>query len=188
MSDAKVVRLKDTEVVPFGPLAHYQPIIGDDEGTTPIRTGIQTSQPGYEAPVHSHPYLEVLHILDGTDHLLFLLCVVIPFRRLGPLVVIVTSFTVAHSITLLASAFGREAGRVALVGVLVAVISYLVNAVATLWSKAEFLRPYSLHHYFDPREVLVNGHLAASSASTLALVAALAAAIAFSHFARRDLP
>ncbi|HEV8440411.1 MAG TPA: cupin domain-containing protein [Methylomirabilota bacterium] len=66
MSDAKIVRLEDTEVVSFGPLAFYQPIIGDDDGTTPIRTGIQTSQPGYEAPVHSHPYLEVLHILDGT--------------------------------------------------------------------------------------------------------------------------
>ena len=46
------------------------------------------------------------HILDGTDHLLFLLCLVIPFRRLRPLVVIVTSFTVAHSITLIASAYG----------------------------------------------------------------------------------
>ena len=46
------------------------------------------------------------HILDGTDHLLFLLCLVIPFRRLRPLVIIVTSFTVAHSITLIASAFG----------------------------------------------------------------------------------
>jgi hypothetical protein len=46
------------------------------------------------------------HILGGTDHLLFLACLVIPFRRLRPLVVIVTSFTVAHSITLIASAFG----------------------------------------------------------------------------------
>jgi len=45
------------------------------------------------------------HILDGIDHLLFLLCLVIPFRRLGQLVLIVTSFTVAHSITLIASAF-----------------------------------------------------------------------------------
>lgn len=45
------------------------------------------------------------HILDGIDHLLFLLCLVIPFRRVRPLVVIVTSFTVAHSITLIASAF-----------------------------------------------------------------------------------
>ena len=46
------------------------------------------------------------HILDGIDHLLFLLCLVIPFRRLRGLVLIVTAFTVAHSITLLASAFG----------------------------------------------------------------------------------
>jgi len=46
------------------------------------------------------------HILDGTDHLLFLLCLVIPFRRFRSLVVIVTSFTVAHSITLIASAYG----------------------------------------------------------------------------------
>jgi hypothetical protein len=46
------------------------------------------------------------HILDGTDHLLFLLCLVIPFRRLRALILVVTSFTVAHSITLIASAFG----------------------------------------------------------------------------------
>ena len=46
------------------------------------------------------------HILDGTDHLLFLLCLVIPFRKFAPLVVVITSFTVAHSVTLIASAFG----------------------------------------------------------------------------------
>ncbi len=46
------------------------------------------------------------HILTGIDHLLFLLCLVIPFRRLRPLVAIVTAFTVAHSITLIASAAG----------------------------------------------------------------------------------
>ena len=44
------------------------------------------------------------HILDGTDHLLFLFCLVIPFRRFRPLIAIVTSFTIAHSITLIASA------------------------------------------------------------------------------------
>ncbi|MGZ5099232.1 MAG: HupE/UreJ family protein [Usitatibacter sp.] len=46
------------------------------------------------------------HILDGTDHLLFIACLVIPFRRLGPLVAIATAFTVAHSITLACAAFG----------------------------------------------------------------------------------
>src|SRR2546426_5964642 len=45
------------------------------------------------------------HILEGTDHLLFLLCLVIPFRRLVPLIMVVTSFTVAHSVTLIASAY-----------------------------------------------------------------------------------
>ena len=40
------------------------------------------------------------HILDGTDHLLFLFCLVIPFRRFRALIPIVTGFTIAHSITL----------------------------------------------------------------------------------------
>jgi hypothetical protein len=47
------------------------------------------------------------HILDGVDHLLFLLCLVLPFRRVNwYLVGVITSFTVAHSITLIAAAFG----------------------------------------------------------------------------------
>jgi hypothetical protein len=46
------------------------------------------------------------HILDGIDHLLFVFCLVIPFRRLRPLIAVVTSFTDAHSITLIASASG----------------------------------------------------------------------------------
>ena len=46
------------------------------------------------------------HILDGIDHLLFVLCLVIPFRRMRALIAVVTSFTVAHSITLIASASG----------------------------------------------------------------------------------
>jgi hypothetical protein len=50
--------------------------------------------------------LGFIHILEGADHLLFLLCLVIPLRRFWPLVVVATSFTVAHSITLIASAFG----------------------------------------------------------------------------------
>ena len=49
--------------------------------------------------------LGFFHILDGTDHLLFLLCLVIPFRRLGALIPVITAFTIAHSITLIASAY-----------------------------------------------------------------------------------
>ena len=50
-------------------------------------------------------HMGFLHILGGTDHLLFLFCLVIPFRRFRALIPVVTSFTVAHSITLIASAY-----------------------------------------------------------------------------------
>ena len=50
--------------------------------------------------------LGFLHILDGVDHLLFLACLVIPLRRVRPLVLVVTAFTVAHSMTLIGSAMG----------------------------------------------------------------------------------
>jgi hypothetical protein len=50
------------------------------------------------------------HILDGIDHLLFLFCLIIPFRQMRSLVLIVTSFTVAHSITLIASAYDMAPG------------------------------------------------------------------------------
>jgi HupE / UreJ protein len=54
--------------------------------------------------------LGFFHILDGTDHLLFLFCLVIPFRRLRALIPVITAFTVAHSITLIASAYNLAPG------------------------------------------------------------------------------
>lgn len=48
----------------------------------------------------------VEHILTGLDHLLFLACLVIPFQQLRPMVAIVTAFTLAHSVTLIAAALG----------------------------------------------------------------------------------
>jgi len=49
--------------------------------------------------------LGIDHILTGIDHLLFLFCLVIPFARMRPLIAVITAFTVAHSVTLFASAF-----------------------------------------------------------------------------------
>lgn len=65
------------------------------------------------------------HILGGLDHLLFLLCLVLPFRRIDwRLAGMVTSFTVAHSVTLIAAAYGivpRQPWFPALVETLIAV-------------------------------------------------------------------
>ena len=49
--------------------------------------------------------LGVEHILTGIDHMLFLLCLVIPFRRVKPLIPVITAFTLGHSITLIGTAY-----------------------------------------------------------------------------------
>ena len=69
-------------------------------------TGIVHLDPRWHQAFYLFAREGFFHILDGIDHLLFLLCLVVPFRRFRPLVVVVTAFTVAHSITLIASAFG----------------------------------------------------------------------------------
>ena len=69
-------------------------------------TGIVHLDPRWHQAFYLFAREGFFHILDGTDHLLFLLCLVIPFRKLRPLVIVITSFTVAHSVTLIASAYG----------------------------------------------------------------------------------
>jgi quercetin dioxygenase-like cupin family protein len=45
--------------------ATYQTLVGDAQGSTPIRLGLQTSPPGYRTPLHSHPYMEALTVVSG---------------------------------------------------------------------------------------------------------------------------
>ena len=61
-----IVHHKDVPAEPFSGGATYQTLVGDQEGSTPVRVGIQVSPPGYSTPTHSHPYLEVVTILEGT--------------------------------------------------------------------------------------------------------------------------
>ncbi len=46
------------------------------------------------------------HILSGIDHLLFLLCLIVPFRRVSGLIPVITAFTLGHSLTLIGTAYG----------------------------------------------------------------------------------
>jgi len=68
--------------------------------------GLVRLDPRWYQAALSFVVLGFQHILDGIDHLLFIFCLVIPFRRIRPLIAVVTAFTVAHSITLIASAAG----------------------------------------------------------------------------------
>jgi quercetin dioxygenase-like cupin family protein len=60
-----VVYHDDVASEPFKGGATYQTLVGDAQGSTAIRVGIQTSPPGYKTPLHSHPYLETITVLDG---------------------------------------------------------------------------------------------------------------------------
>lgn len=66
--------------------------------------------PGWYQSAARFIQLGFSHILEGIDHLLFLLCLVLPFRHFRPLLKIVTAFTVAHSISLISSACGVAPG------------------------------------------------------------------------------
>ena len=61
----KIVQHETVEIETFPGGATYQTLVGDDQGTTPIRTGIQVSPPGYATPRHAHPYVEVITVLEG---------------------------------------------------------------------------------------------------------------------------
>jgi quercetin dioxygenase-like cupin family protein len=60
-----VVHHSDIAAEPFKGGASYQTLVGDEQGSTPIRVGIQTSPPGYKSALHSHPYLETITVLEG---------------------------------------------------------------------------------------------------------------------------
>ena len=83
--------------LPSGAIRGYQ--FQGDPGPVPL-------DPSWFQAAWRFVQLGFLHILDGPDHLLFLFCLVIPLRRMRRLILIVTAFTVAHSITLIAAALG----------------------------------------------------------------------------------
>jgi quercetin dioxygenase-like cupin family protein len=60
-----VVLHSDVTREPFNGGATYQTLVGDAQGSTPFRLGLQTSPPGYRTPLHSHPYLEALTVVSG---------------------------------------------------------------------------------------------------------------------------
>jgi len=62
----KVTRIADTEYVSYGPKSDLRVLIGDAQRSTPIRSALQTCQPGYDVPFHCHPYIEYLIVLEGS--------------------------------------------------------------------------------------------------------------------------
>lgn len=61
-----IIHIEDARREEFESGRIYQTLVGDDAGSTPVRVGIQTSPPGYSTGTHSHPYTEIVTVIEGT--------------------------------------------------------------------------------------------------------------------------
>lgn len=60
-----VIQISDIPKEQFKGGSTYQTIVGDQQGSIPLRIGKQTCPPGYKTALHSHPYLETIIVLEG---------------------------------------------------------------------------------------------------------------------------
>jgi HupE / UreJ protein len=131
--------------------------------------------------------LGFVHLLDGSDYLLFLACLVIPFRRAGSLAAVVVGFIVAHSITLIASAYNLAPDALwfpPLVETLIATsIVYLAveNIVLAAGTQPQSSQG-SQSNDFPPER---RRHDGATDENTNVSAIAANSAVAFSHALRR---
>lgn len=107
-----------SELLPSMPFGHRQAFSAIDMTGREIARSLLSNQtntarviPGETAPAVSHPFFDFLflgirHILTGYDHLLFLFGLLIVCRNWREAALLVTCFTLAHSLTLALSTFG----------------------------------------------------------------------------------
>ena len=60
-----VIQVDSVPMENFHDGATYQTLVGDDEGSTPVRLGLQVSPPGFSTGEHHHPYLEIVTVVEG---------------------------------------------------------------------------------------------------------------------------
>ncbi|MBA3543745.1 MAG: HupE/UreJ family protein [Chthoniobacterales bacterium] len=105
-------------LLPEMPFGHRQAFAATDVAGKEIARSLLSNRestarvtPGKVSPTADHSFLDFLllgirHILTGYDHLLFLFGLLIVCRSLREAALLITCFTLAHSITLALSTFG----------------------------------------------------------------------------------
>jgi len=101
-------------------VVHYADSHDLQEILRPGQAALSLDARGDNLPVFTYLSLGVNHILTGYDHLMFVLGLVLLVRSVPVLLKTITAFTVAHSITLAATALGLLHIRPALIEAMVA--------------------------------------------------------------------
>ncbi len=125
------------------------------------------SEPGASAPRPGYLGLFLMgveHILTGYDHLVFLLGLVLIGGRLRSLLLVITAFTVAHSITLFLAATGASRLPAVVVesGIALSVVVVALNNVFPLFAEDRWTLAFALGllHGFGFSNVLADLGLA----------------------------
>lgn len=86
-----------------------------------------------------------MHILTGWDHLMFLLALLLGTSKLSRLLILLTGFTIGHSVTLAAQVMGTVSPNSQMVEWVIA-LSILLIAIQNAWRLADYrgLWPYPL--------------------------------------------
>ena len=88
---------------------------------TPLRNRVIVPEhPTIKGIITSYFVTGIEHILTGTDHLLFVLCVMLLLKSNKRLLLAITTFTVAHSMTLIAATLGYVSLNPTIVEILIA--------------------------------------------------------------------
>jgi len=135
-ADVWVVRLGVLELLPAGQTHLARVSLGDDV----VERIARSSTPTFEVELHPSVWaaarrflrLGVEHIFTGYDHIAFLLALLLLGGRFLDLVKIVTSFTIAHSVTLALAALGILHPPARAVEALIAA-SIIAVATENLW-------------------------------------------------------
>jgi hydrogenase/urease accessory protein HupE len=103
------LRIRNLEATQTDVLVRIQGADGkvETDRLTPSQTSlIVRTNPGAADVLRTYGALGIEHILTGTDHLLFVLCLILLVHNVRRLVATVTAFTIAHSISLVAATVG----------------------------------------------------------------------------------
>jgi len=60
-----IINIKDAKRDEYDSVRVYETLVGDDEGSTPVRVRMQMLPPGYSTGTHVHPYMEIITVIEG---------------------------------------------------------------------------------------------------------------------------
>ena len=90
--------------------------------------------------------------------------------------------------TFLMASFLKEGGKATLQAAAITLVFYFLNFGVKIWQKIDFLEPFSIFHYYQPQELLMNNPIPVENTVILGLLILICSALGFWQVNRRDVP